>query len=66
MNGENAGMNGENAGKRLLPLHFSIICIMFAGAISNFAFSGGPEAAVLGDYEKILNYEIKRTRGVIP
>ena len=59
-------MNGQVAGKRLLLLHFSIICIMFAGAISNFAFSGGPEAAVLDDYEKILIYEIKRTRGVFP
>ena len=59
-------MNGDDAGKWLLLLHFSIICIMFAGAISKLAFSGGPEAAVLGDYEKILIYEIKRTRGVIP
>ena len=59
-------MNGDEAGKRLLLLHFSIICLMFAGAISNLAFSGGPEAAVLDDYEKILNYEIKRTRGVFP
>ena len=57
-------MNGHVAGKRLLPLHFSIICIMFAGAISNLVFSGSPEAAVLDEYEKILIYEIKRTRGV--
>lgn len=59
-------MNGHDAGKRLFLLHFSIICIMFAGAISNFAFSGGPEAAVLDEYEKILINEIKRTQGVFP
>ena len=57
-------MNGHVAGIRLVLLHFSIICIMFAGAISNLAFSGSPEAAVLDKYEKILIYEIKHTRGV--
>ncbi len=59
-------MNGDDAGKRLLLLHFSIICIMFAGAILHFAFFGGPEAAVLDDYKKNLIIEIKRTRGVFP
>ena len=57
-------MNGHVAGIRLLLLHFSIICIMFADAISNLVFFGPPEAAVLDEYEKFLIYETNRTRGV--